>query len=253
MAGRRFDRHCRHLQRHRLLSAPACSADAIPKPTRSRDLSPALASWSLFVLLPITPVTTILFTAALGLLWLSTVPLTMGLVTVMFGTRYMATLYGFVFLSHQIGSFFGVWLGGLFHDLYGSYDPVWWMWRSARPLRCGGQLADSRAARAGLRDMIMRWPGHRLAIGLLGVILPGLPAWRLPFAPRAATRCDRANDSRLRARHRKEDMLRKSSPPARGQFAKPGWASSGWSSAKSRRHRRDCSAKGPSAPIANCP
>jgi predicted MFS family arabinose efflux permease len=61
------------------------------------------------------------------LLWLSTVPLTMGLVTVMFGTRYMATLYGFVFLSHQVGSFMGVWLGGKFHDLYGSYDLVWWM------------------------------------------------------------------------------------------------------------------------------
>ena len=56
-----------------------------------------------FVLLPITPLTTIIFTASMGLLWLSTVPLTMGLVTVMFGTRYMATLYGFVFLSHQIG------------------------------------------------------------------------------------------------------------------------------------------------------
>jgi predicted MFS family arabinose efflux permease len=63
----------------------------------------------------------------MGLLWLSTVPLTMGLVTVMFGTRYVATLYGFVFLSHQIGSFFGVWLGGKFHDLYGTYDLVWWM------------------------------------------------------------------------------------------------------------------------------
>jgi MFS family permease len=82
---------------------------------------------TLFVLLPITPLSTVLFTASLGLLWLSTVPLTMGLVTVMFGTRYMATLYGFVFLSHQIGSFFGVWLGGLFHDIYGTYDPVWWM------------------------------------------------------------------------------------------------------------------------------
>jgi predicted MFS family arabinose efflux permease len=81
----------------------------------------------LFILLPITPASTVLFTATLGLLWLSTVPLTMGLVTVMFGTRYMATLYGFVFLSHQIGSFFGVWLGGLFHDIYGTYDPVWWM------------------------------------------------------------------------------------------------------------------------------
>jgi MFS family permease len=81
----------------------------------------------LFISFPISPATTILFTASLGLLWLSTVPFTMGLVTVMFGTRYVATLYSFVFLSHQIGSFFGVWLGGKFHDLYGSYDPVWWM------------------------------------------------------------------------------------------------------------------------------
>lgn len=80
-----------------------------------------------FVLLPITPQTTIIFTASMGLLWLSTVPLTMGLVTVMFGTRYMATLYGFVFLSHQIGSFLGVWLGGRLYDQLGSYDPVWWM------------------------------------------------------------------------------------------------------------------------------
>jgi MFS family permease len=80
-----------------------------------------------FILLPITPVTTIIFTATIGFLWLSTVPLTMGLITVMFGTRYMATLYGFVFLSHQVGSFFGVWLGGKLYDIYGSYDPVWWM------------------------------------------------------------------------------------------------------------------------------
>jgi MFS family permease len=80
-----------------------------------------------FILLPITPVTTVIFTATLGFLWLSTVPLTMGLITVMFGTRYMATLYGFVFLSHQIGSFFGVWLGGKLYDVFGSYDPVWWM------------------------------------------------------------------------------------------------------------------------------
>jgi MFS family permease len=80
-----------------------------------------------FILLPITPLTTIIFTSVLGLLWLSTVPLTMGLVTVMFGTRYMATLYGFAFLSHQIGSFLGVWLGGRIYDQFGSYDPVWWM------------------------------------------------------------------------------------------------------------------------------
>ncbi len=80
-----------------------------------------------FITLPITPVTTLIFTATMGFLWLSTVPLTMGLVTVMFGTRYMATLYGFVFLSHQIGSFLGVWLGGRLYDMYGNYDIVWWM------------------------------------------------------------------------------------------------------------------------------
>jgi MFS family permease len=80
-----------------------------------------------FILLPITATSTFIFTATMGLLWLSTVPLTMGLVTVMFGTRYMATLYGFVFLSHQVGSFFGVWLGGRLYDQFGSYNPVWWM------------------------------------------------------------------------------------------------------------------------------
>lgn len=80
-----------------------------------------------FISLPITATTTLIFTASMGFLWLSTVPLTMGLVTVMFGTRYMATLYGFVFLSHQVGSFLGVWLSGKLHDVYGTYDIVWWI------------------------------------------------------------------------------------------------------------------------------
>ncbi len=80
-----------------------------------------------FISLPITQTSTLVFTAVLGFLWLSTIPFTMGLVVVMFGTRYMATLYGFVFLSHQVGSFLGVWLGGKLYDVYGSYDPVWWM------------------------------------------------------------------------------------------------------------------------------
>jgi predicted MFS family arabinose efflux permease len=79
-----------------------------------------------FLLLPVTQTTTLIFTATMGFLWLSTVPLTMGLITVMFGTRYMATLYGFVFFSHQVGSFLGVWLGGKVYDIYGSYDPIWW-------------------------------------------------------------------------------------------------------------------------------
>jgi MFS family permease len=82
---------------------------------------------ALFVLLPISPLTVVLFAVAIGLLWLSTVPPTSGLVAVMFGTRYMATLFGIVFFSHQVGSFLGIWLGGLFYEVYGSYDAVWWM------------------------------------------------------------------------------------------------------------------------------
>ena len=61
------------------------------------------------------------------LLWLSTIPPTSGLVAIMVGTRYMATLFGIVFFSHQVGSFLGIWLGGLFYEGYGSYDAVWWM------------------------------------------------------------------------------------------------------------------------------
>ena len=80
----------------------------------------------LFILLPISPVTVLLFSASLGFLWLSTVPLTSGLVAQMFGPRYMGTLFGVVFFSHQIGSFLGVWLGGYFYDTTGSYLPVWW-------------------------------------------------------------------------------------------------------------------------------
>ena len=69
----------------------------------------------------------LLFAAGMGLLWLSTVPLTSGLVAVMFGSRYMATLFGFVFFSHQVGSFLGVWLGGVVYDRTGSYDIIWWI------------------------------------------------------------------------------------------------------------------------------
>ncbi|MFD1623699.1 MFS transporter [Azospirillum griseum] len=80
-----------------------------------------------FVLLPTTPVTVIAYAAAMGLLWLSTVPPTSGLVAVMFGTRYMGTLYGFAFFSHQVGGFLGVWLGGVLYERTGSYDVVWWL------------------------------------------------------------------------------------------------------------------------------
>ena len=78
-----------------------------------------------FLLSPKTTEVIYLFAATMGLLWLSTVPLTAGLVAQVFGIRYMATLYGFVFLSHQIGSFIGVWMGGYIHDVTGSYDLMW--------------------------------------------------------------------------------------------------------------------------------
>ena len=80
-----------------------------------------------FILLPMTPLTVLLFSAAMGSLWLATVPLTSGLVAHIYGIRYMGTLYGFVFLSHQIGSFLGVWLGGMMYDLTGDYTMVWWI------------------------------------------------------------------------------------------------------------------------------
>lgn len=73
-----------------------------------------------------TAFTIYLFSAAMGILWLATVPLTSGIVAQVFGLRYMATLFGVVFFSHQIGSFIGVWLGGYLYDSYGSYDPIWW-------------------------------------------------------------------------------------------------------------------------------
>ena len=77
------------------------------------------------LLMPKTELNIYIFSSVMGLLWLSTVPLTTGVVTKIFGIRYLATLFGIVFLSHQLGSFIGVWLGGYIHDLTGSYDMVW--------------------------------------------------------------------------------------------------------------------------------
>lgn len=79
-----------------------------------------------FFLLPITEWSVAVFSALTGLLFLSTVPLTSGIIAQVFGTRYMAMLYGIVFLDHQVGSFVGIWLGGALFDYTGSYDVVWW-------------------------------------------------------------------------------------------------------------------------------
>jgi len=85
------------------------------------------ASIVVFILLPASPVTTLVFGAVTGLLWLSTVPPTSGLVAVMFGTRWLTMLFGFAFFSHQVGGFLGVLLGGIVFERTGSYDLVWWL------------------------------------------------------------------------------------------------------------------------------
>jgi MFS family permease len=80
-----------------------------------------------FITFPVTPFSAIAFGAVSGLLWLSTVPPTSALVSLMFGTRWFATLYGFAFVSHQLGGSLGVWLGGVMFETFGSYTPVWWL------------------------------------------------------------------------------------------------------------------------------
>jgi MFS family permease len=82
---------------------------------------------AVFITLPPSPTATLIFGAVTGLLWLSTVPPTTGLVAVMFGTRWLAMLYGFAFFSHQVGGFLGVWLGGVLYEQTGSYNVVWWL------------------------------------------------------------------------------------------------------------------------------
>ena len=83
------------------------------------------AAW--FIITPISPNTVIIFSFVMGFLWLATVPLTSGLVAHIYGLKYMGTLYGIVFFSHQLGSFIGVWLGGVLYDAYGTYTFVWWV------------------------------------------------------------------------------------------------------------------------------
>jgi MFS family permease len=80
-----------------------------------------------FIMVPATAVTTLIFGAVTGILWLSTVPPTSGLVAVMFGTRWLTMLFGLAFFSHQVGGFLGVWLGGIVFERTGSYDTVWWL------------------------------------------------------------------------------------------------------------------------------
>ena len=114
---------------------PTGSIRSLTRSFNSMELKKGLTRrkpfWSsqqpLFLLIPFSLVSVLVFSATMGFLWLATVPPTSGLVAVMFGTRYMAMLYGIVFLGHQVGSFIGVWLGGWLYDRSGSYDLVWWL------------------------------------------------------------------------------------------------------------------------------
>jgi MFS family permease len=92
--------------------------------------------FAIFMMTPLSPVSVYIFAAAIGLLWLATVPLTSGIVFTMFGPRYMATLYGIVFFFHQVGSFTSVWLGGIVKDMTNGYDIAWWI------VIIGGALAS---------------------------------------------------------------------------------------------------------------
>jgi len=80
-----------------------------------------------FITAPMAPASVLIFSVLMGALWLATVPLTSGLVAQIWGLRYMGTLYGIVFLSHQLGGFLGIWLGGRLYDIYGDYTLVWWI------------------------------------------------------------------------------------------------------------------------------
>lgn len=109
------------------------------------------AAMALFVFLPLSPATVYLFCAVMGFLWLGTVPLTNGLVSQVFGVRYIGTLFGFVFFGHQLGAFLGVWLGGHVFDATGSYAMLW-----------GGSMA------LGVVAAVLHWPidDRRVGTGL---------------------------------------------------------------------------------------
>lgn len=110
------------------------------------------AAMALFLLLPLSPATLYAFSAAMGFLWLGTVPLTNGILAQVFGVRYLATLFGFVFLGHQLGAFLGVWLGGLVFELTRSYDAVWYgaMALGIVAAALHSPIDDRQVVRAGL-------------------------------------------------------------------------------------------------------
>ncbi len=134
-----------------------------------------------FLSAPLTPWSVYLFAAAMGLLWLSTVPPTNAVVAQIFGVQYMSMLGGFVFLNHQLGSFLGAWLGGKLYESTGSYDIVWWIAVGLGVFAAAGQLAGARnpdrAARAaaGVMQRGLRLGLALLARGGAGGGVPELP------------------------------------------------------------------------------
>jgi predicted MFS family arabinose efflux permease len=120
-------------------------------------------STAVFILLPVTPASVVVYAAVMGLLWLSTVPPTSGLVALMFGTRYLGMLYGFAFFSHQVGAFIGVWLGGVLYERTGSYDVVWWM-SVALAMLAGALPGKRRGGSLSYRHArcTVPWPRSRL-------------------------------------------------------------------------------------------
>ena len=141
------DRRHRPVQHHRLAQR-RLAAEQIPKRYILSIIYFARAlSIVAFISFPITTFSAIVFGAAIGLIWLSTVPPTSALVALMFGTRWFAMLYGFAFFSHQVGGFLGVWLGGIVFEQFGSYTPIWWLSVAVRRAVGADQPADRRERR----------------------------------------------------------------------------------------------------------
>ena len=103
------------------------------------------------IYLPLTETGVLAYAFLLGLFWLGTIPLTSGLIVTFFGPRWLSMLYGIVFLSHQLGSFMGAWIGGWLYDTYKSYDMLWWAVGGGRGCGRGAASADQGAARAKAR------------------------------------------------------------------------------------------------------
>ena len=122
---------------------------------------------AIFISVPLSPLSVYIFSAVMGAMWLATVPLTSGLVAHIYGIRYMGTLYGFVFLSHQLGSFLGVWLGGAMYDLTGDYTMVWRI-----GIGVGAWLAFSQGWNG-----VGIWVGLASGLGIVAILM--LVRWSL--------------------------------------------------------------------------